>query len=611
MDISPINCLDMKNYSLSERIKYWLDKQMSKGTASIIRLLSFTVLFVVLFISTLIVIFRLRDGFFSAFWDSLATIINAWMPSSDEGNVGYIILNTVAAVVGLLFTSILIGVVSTAIEQKLDELRSGNTKVLEKDHTVILGYNFGEHGLLKQLILATEKRKRTIVIFTDLEKTALEQDLQNNVDIPDNIEVICRHGDITNINDLRYCSIDKAKVVIVNALNDNKRVKAVLAVSLLKKEYPECDANIVACVTNNKYLLPQKKMDKNNVTMFKTDEIMAKMIAHTATEPGLSLAFKELLNFEGNELYFEKDERFCNKTVLELSGYIDNATLIGIKHNGKTALNPSRDTVIEEGDEVLLFEISKGSYHINNIGEKNITDREYRKQLKEAKGKLYIFGSNILLDTITKEIPSDVENIILVPIKKEDKEETDYYNDRITDIFKGDYLKNLNTIAKDASHIVILSDRTIDKEDADINNILLLLKLMNLKEIFDYPYNITVELNMESSYNVTLKNSKIDYIVSSNIASLVLAQMSENIELEDVFDELLSERGNELYSKQLKPFNLKTDKDYSCGSLKQIVLSYGYTLLGYTHEDNMKLNLKLEDRIQFDENDRLIVLGRE
>ena len=137
------------------------------------------------------------------------------------------------------------------------------------------------------------------------------------------------------------------------------------------------------------------------------------------------------------------------------------------------------------------------------------------------------------------------------------------------------------------------------------------MKLMDLKETNDYPYNVTVELNMENSYNVAMRNNKIDYIVSSNIASLVLAQMSENTELEGVFEELLSNRGNELYSKPLKPFNLSTKKDYSYAALKQIALSYGYTLVGYSHDDQMILNTELEDRITLDPNDRLIVLGRE
>ena len=516
----------MNDYKLSDKLKYWLDKQLSKGTASIIKLLSICVISIVIFVSVVIVLFKLRDGFLEAFWDSLATIVNAWMPSSEDGEAGYIVLNTITAIVGLFFTSILIGVISSGIEAKLDSIRNGNSIVIEKDHTVILGYTLGEHGLLNQLIIATGDKKRCIVIYTDIEKSEIEQDLHNNVDIPKNIEVICRHGDITNINDLRYCSIDKARVIIINALNDNIRIKALLAVSMLKKEYPECNANIIACVSDEQHLLPRNKTDNNNIIMLKTDDIMAKMIAHTATEPGLSVAFKELLNFEGNELYFEKDERFYGKSVFELAIYIDKATLMGVKHNDRIVLNPDRDMVVQEGDEVLLFEEDERTYEIRDIDLKNITDREFKDTEKEPKGTLYIFGNNVLLETIIRELPSDITDIVLV---QHGEDQPAYSRDLVKNehisVFKGNYQKNLSRIAANASHFVILADRTIDEEDSDINNILLLLKLMNLKEINDYTYNVTIELNMENSYNVAMKDDEIDYIVSSNIASLVLAQM--------------------------------------------------------------------------------------
>ena len=149
----------------------------------------------------------------------------------------------------------------------------------------------------------------------------------------------------------------------------------------------------------------------------------------------------------------------------------------------------------------------------------------------------------------------------------------------------------------------------MEKEDADINNILLLLKLMNLKELYGYDYNITIELNMENSYNVSMKNSKIDYIVGSNIASLLLAQISENPDLEEILNELLSKKGNELYSKSIHLFNLQTRHDYSYNGLKQIVLSYGYTLLGYSNHGAVHLNPDSNERVLFDKNDRLFVLG--
>ncbi len=600
----------MKKTNLIRRFYYRLDEIMSKGTISIIRILSFAVFSAVIFISILIVLFKLRNSFFSAFWDSLATIVNAWMPSSDDGEFGYIVLNTITAIIGLFFTSILIGVISSGIEEKIDKLRKGNSIVLEKNHTVILGYNYGEHGLLNQLILAAGNKKKVIVILSDLEKPDLEEDILNSVSVPKNVKVICRNGDITSISDLRICSIETSDHIIINALNDNRRIKAILAISSLKREFPECHAGIVACVSSNRYLLPQRKIDNKNVIMLKTDDIMAQIIAHTATEPGLSMVFKELMNFEKNELYFEKEYRFIGKTVLEINRTLENASLIGIKRGDDIILNPDRDLIADVTDELILFEMEKGSYVVASDDIKNVEDRISPLIQKEGKGRITVFGNNSLLNMILKELHDDVENIMIISEDEEVLSYADRYPKLQIAIQKTYTENDLKRIAEQSDHIVILADRDIDREDADIDSILLLLKLQDIKERNDYQYNFVVELNLENSYNVALKNDQIDYIVSSDISSLILAQISENPDLRDVFRELLSNKGNELYSRSIRMFNLGDKHDYSYRGLKEITLSYGYTLLGYIHEGKTVMNAKLKDRVEFSLNDRLIVLGR-
>ena len=602
----------MSEYKIKDKFSYWLDSKMSKGTISIIRLLTFAVAFVVIFVSMMILLFNLRDSIFSAFWDSLATIINAEMPSSEDGVLGYIILNTITAVVGLFFTSTLIGVISSAIEEKLGELRKGNSNVLEKDHIVVLGYNNGEHGLLKQLIQAAGKEKRVIVIFTDLEKPDMEDDLQNNVDIPKNIKVLCRNGDIKNINDLRCCSIDKASMVIINALHDNNRIKSILAVLGLKKEYPDWKARIVACVTDDMHMLPASKIDKHNMIMFKTNDFMAKLIAHTATEPGISFAFRELLNFEGNELYFERNGKFDGKSILDLAGCVDKGTIVGVKRDGQIILNPQRDLTIREDDELIIFEEERGAYKLTDIKQKNVSDRTYKRIEKDEGGNLLIFGSNILLETILDQLHDDIHNIAIVSDKKEEVELLiRKYPDFSITLFDESYKEKLEELAAEADHIIMLSDREMEKEDADVDLIMLLLKLADIRERFDYDYNIAVELNMESSYNISVKSRKIDYIIESNVSSLVLAQMAENAEAKDVFVELLSKEGNELYTKRIRCFNIGTEHDYSYNALKQITLSYHYTLIGYIHDEQIVMNALNDDRVFFSEDDRLIVLGKE
>ena len=42
---------------------------------------------------------------------------------------------------GIFIVSTLIGMITTGIEGKLDELRKGRSRVIENDHTVILGWS--------------------------------------------------------------------------------------------------------------------------------------------------------------------------------------------------------------------------------------------------------------------------------------------------------------------------------------------------------------------------------------------------------------------------------------------------------------------------------------
>ena len=599
-------------YTLINKFKYWLDKQMSKGTVSIIRLLTFAVLAVAVFVSTFEIIFHISDAIISTFWDSLVSIFNSSMPSSEEGTLLYIVLNTISAIAGIFFSSLLIGIVSSAFEEKVESLRKGNSVVLERNHTVILGYNLGEHGLLKQLILAAGEKRKVIVILTDIEKPEIEQDIKDSVDVPKNVEVICRNGDITKVNSLRCCSIEYAEVVIINALNDNRRTRAIMAVSKLKKEFPEFRARIVSCVSDERHLLPANKMTDERMVVMMTDDFTARALAHTSTEPGLSIAFRDMLNFEGAEFYFEEDVNFYGKSILELASFVDKASIVGVIRDGEINLNPDEDFVVELGDKLVMYEDSKGSYEVKEIEMKNVTDREFKPLNRWPKGTLAIFGCNKLLETIVRQTSSDIDKLILVSENEEGLEEVrnkvgQFKYDLITD----DYDLHIENIAARANHIIILTEEEEDKEDADTYALLVLLKLADLKERNDYKYNITCQLHLESSFDVAPKKNGIDYLIGSNVASLLLAQVSQNPELDQIFDELLSRDGDDLYSKPIKSFNLGTEHDYSFRALKQIVLSYKYTFLGYIHEDQTILNPKLDDRINFDPDDRLIVMGEE
>lgn len=199
----------MEKYTLKERFLYWFDSHLAKGTISMIRMLTVSILVIILIISlfSYFLNFHEENNFFYALWDSFASTINAWVLYSSDGSPGYIILMAVSAIVGILFTSLLIGILNSAIEKKLNEIQYGNSKIIEENHTVIIGFNPGSYQLINQLCLSSGEQKNCIVVAGDTEKDVMHQLIGDNINIPKNVKIKCRNINIFDPNDLKCCSL--------------------------------------------------------------------------------------------------------------------------------------------------------------------------------------------------------------------------------------------------------------------------------------------------------------------------------------------------------------------------------------------------------------------
>ena len=199
--------------AIKNHINYWLEKKMANGTYSMIKMLTIVTLSTVMLLAIMMALLDIGDGdgFFSLFWDLLATAINAWMPYSEDGQVSYVLLSSLVAIMGLFLTSTLIGIISSFIEEKLENLRNGTATIFEKNHTVIIGYNLLEHQLLNQIIINTGKKKRVIVICTNNEKDILVSSETNVIcyDYKEEIKTysFIAHSDI--INQMKYQTDNK------------------------------------------------------------------------------------------------------------------------------------------------------------------------------------------------------------------------------------------------------------------------------------------------------------------------------------------------------------------------------------------------------------------
>ena len=247
-----------KKFTLRERIRYWFDNRVANGSLGLIRALIVLSLVMAVLLAGLILLFGLQGDSEPAavVWDSIATVINAWMPYYEDGGPGYLIVMSLTALAGVLFTSVLIGIVTSAVEERINDLKKGNSFVPEQGHIVVLGFCPGEYTLLRQLILAGAGKPVCIVLADDMDRGEMEDDVRDNLDLPKNVRIIARTVDITDPVSVGKCSPETSKTVVISPMEDERTVRAALAVSsvLLRKNIR--DVHINAVIGRKEYAFP-------------------------------------------------------------------------------------------------------------------------------------------------------------------------------------------------------------------------------------------------------------------------------------------------------------------------------------------------------------------
>ena len=606
-----------RSFSIVERYRYWFDNKMANGSLGFLRILITGSLFQGFIICGLILLFGVYGDSSpgSVVWDTFATLINGWFPFYEEGSIAYLILMAMTAIAGLMFTSVLIGIVASSIEEKMRNLRSGNSFVLEKNHIIVLGFYPGEYTLLRELILSSAGQPGCIVIAEDLERETMEQNIRENLDVPGNFRIVCRRADITDPSSLEKCSFETCRTVIVSPTEDMRTIKTILAVTVLleKKGIPEVSIN--AIIANSKYRFPPSIAETNHITTLEINDMIAKIIAHTCTQTGLSEAFREVFRFEGSEFYLIDLRDSSGLSFQELIMRLNGGVPVGIYREGRIILKPPADCRLLKSDKLLVFSEERDSVKLEDPVSGQLTVPEALSDNAHKSTNTVIIGHNEALPVIIKELPENVSQVYLAGQNtsaemQDELERLASERELRLDYYQGDLgsEKGLTELAGMAKHIVILNDHEQEPEEADTETIFLLLNLREIRKRFGLKFNITVEMQNEHDQMLVSRGDHTDFLVSSSMSALILAQLSENPELIDAFKEILSNDGNELLLKKVEKMHL--EGTYTVRELRLSMLKQGYILLGdMDSEKHSTFNRSLDDKVTLTSEDKLIVLG--
>jgi len=627
-----------------QRFRYQFDNLMSRGTPAMIGMLFVLSLLVVLVAGAIISIASFAQegetaplSFGEAAWESLMRTLDSGTMGGDTGT-GFRIVMLFVTLGGIFVVSALIGVLNNGIEDQMARLRKGRSRVLESNHTLILGWSAQIFTILNELMTANENQPNArIVILAGKDKVEMEDEIKERVEVKGKTRIICRNGSPIDPNDLEITSPHVAKSIIVlppeNSDPDTDVIKTVLAITNNPNRRAE-PYHIVTQIRNAKNMDVLKLVgEKDMVQAVMTGDLIARVVAQTSRQSGLSVVYTELMDFGGDEIYFKPEPALVGKTFGESLLAYEDSCLMGLrKSDGKILLSPRMDTRIEEGDQIFALSADDDTIHFSSrelppINESVI--HSDRKALPPQPEKCLILGWNRSGTTIVHELDNYVAKGSQVTVV------ADIYNIEKQIRAQGGRLKNqtltvregettdrdlLNELGiADYDHVIVLAYSTLEPQEADAKTLVTLLHLRDMAQKDETPFSIVSEMLDLRNRELAEATKVDDFIVSEHLVSLMMSQLSENAELMDVFTDIFDPEGAEIYLKPISNY-ITTGESVNFYTVVEAARRRGETALGYriTSEANdasksygVHTNPKKSEQVMFAAEDKIIVIAED
>jgi Trk K+ transport system NAD-binding subunit len=626
-------------YTWKERFRYYFENTFTSGPLGIIRWLAMMSLFTILVLGLVIVIFGIRAdpeaqsglSFIEGAWQSLMATLDSGTMGGDEG-WAFRSVRFVATLVGIFLISILIGIISAAIDAKIENLRKGKSRVLESNHTLILGWSSKIYSIIQEIILANENLKKpVIVVFAEQDKVAMEDALRENITDLKNTKLVVRSGNPMISTEVQIVNPNAARNIIVLSPEEEEAdiqvIKTVMSLtnSSFRKKEP---FHIVAEIQEESNIEAAELVGQGEATFVFASDLIARITAQTCRQSGLAVIYTDLLRFEGDEIYFQEEPQLVGKTYQDAVLSYNSSALIGLNTKRKgLLLNPNRDEPIMAGDQVVAISRDDDTVILDGNGKKGLQDPSAFKQKQtEMKGaeRLLFLGWNETGFRIVAELNSYVakgSELVILNESPIDLDPMGYPNFVVAQV-QGEITNrsNLENIHPETfDHIILMSNRSGNIQSSDARTLVCLLHLRNIGERFNKDMSIVSEMRDLRNREIGIVAKADDFIVGENISSLILSQISENKALKSVFDVLFDSDGSEIYLKPISQYWSEGEEvnfyDLAARALQYNETAIGYRIMGKKDsvDENfgVKLNPMKDQKIALSKDDFLVVLAED
>ncbi len=589
-----------------KKFRYFIDKSLARSFLYVCYLLAFLVFITVAFITAVDIYFG--EGDWSNFWFIFANYFFESLigeGTKDNSLFVNVLLNLFVTLTGLFVSSIVIGIIVTAITDRIESIRQGTGYVEERNHQLILGWSSGITLVFREFLLANENQKNTNIVFMDNINPveANQRIISQFPDKKDYQRIIPKQGRISDRKHLENVNVDLARSIFINHEDDMESIKAIAAI--VNNPNRKKDKYNIVTKMNTKENYELAKIiggDETKVLFF--GDMLARVGAQSCLQSGLAHVYLELVNFDGDEIYFHKESTLVGKSYGDAVLSYDTSSVIGIERDANVIINPKADEEITDNDSIIA--ISMDDDTVIKDG-KDITPAKNKIANKANNNKkienIFIFGHSegdlsklkVICSHLIKYIDDgssiclvneDIGTSSLIEEIRPDKNIKISFNEG--NYRSREFLEKMQMKSGDKVLILSSFNGINDIDSCDAQTLFTLINLRDIEKRENKNFVLTTELINTKNAEIFASNMDDDYLYSEDIVQSMLVQISENPTLDKFYNDLASPEGSEIYFKPISDY-IDISEPIDFYTICESALNKGQTAIGYQLADSEHL----------------------
>ncbi|MEI6249994.1 MAG: hypothetical protein WCP54_02415 [Actinomycetes bacterium] len=627
-----------KNSHKPRAIREGLNRIIAKGSLTFVFLIFLAGLVVNFVIAAITALAELKSG--ESYLQRLASemwinVNFTFLGGSGPDHFWARVFIPITAIIAIGVTAIIFAYTTNKLSDYLAELRKGKSPISFDGHILILGWSNRIYSVIRELDTANRNQKDPyIVVFANIDRTEMESSLEANLGDIKHTKILTREGDPTNIHELTRANAPGSRsIIILDASTDSDAtvISTILAIQAIDKTSL---VPIVAEMDSDLYSEALEESLERSISIVRSNQLITRVTAQSTRAAGLTPVLLDLLDFDGDEIYFGDAQELVGHTYRDALTGFSEAAVIGVRTSeGKILVNPLGDTVIGEGDSVIAIAQDDDRIIFAGLAPELDSIKNQQRQIASHTSRdperILVLGWSHMGENVINEmlpfLPANSTLHIIADSKIAD------ISGLTGDPFPGlavtysEAPKTVGQLADSVSgkkydEVMILAYREgVSAHDADSRTLATILAMNRLFAVEDNgvePTRLIAELLDSKNLPLAKVASADDLVMSDNLAALLIAQLSENAALKPIFDDLFDIGGATINIYPIERY-VPLGQEVSFMELVAHACAFGESAVGYRidldHREDAQAGVKLNPtknvRFTAASGDGLIVVG--